>query len=55
MKGDRYETHCNNGSFCFLAVAAVALAADPWIGTWKLNPDKSKALGANCLTPPQQI
>jgi len=26
-----------------LSVATAAVAADPWIGTWKLNPSKSKA------------
>ncbi len=37
--------------FASLAVAAVALAADPWIGTWKLNPDKSKAPGGKLPHP----
>ena len=26
-----------------LAIATAAMAADPWVGTWKLNPAKSKA------------
>jgi hypothetical protein len=29
--------------FVLAAVATVAIAADPWNGTWKLNPAKSKA------------
>jgi hypothetical protein len=29
--------------FILAAVATVAIAADPWNGTWKLNPAKSKA------------
>jgi hypothetical protein len=28
-----------------LAVATAAMAADPWVGTWKLNPAKSTAPG----------
>lgn len=31
--------------FLLFAVATVALAANPWNGTWKLNPAKSKAPG----------
>ena len=29
--------------FLLAAVATVAMSADPWVGTWKLNPAKSKA------------
>jgi hypothetical protein len=29
--------------FLLAAVATFAMSADPWIGTWKLNPAKSKA------------
>ncbi len=32
-------------------VATVALAADQWNGTWKLNPDKSKAPGGQLPHP----
>jgi hypothetical protein len=31
--------------FLLVAVAIAAVAADPWVGTWKLNPAKSKAPG----------
>jgi hypothetical protein len=34
-----------------LAVATVAMAADPWNGTWKLNPAKSKAPGGKLPHP----
>jgi hypothetical protein len=34
-----------------LALAAAAMAADPWNGTWKLNPDKSKAPGGRLPHP----
>jgi hypothetical protein len=34
-----------------LAVATVATAADPWNGTWKLNPAKSKAPGGRIPHP----
>ncbi len=34
-----------------LAAAAVAVAADPWVGTWKLNPAKSKAPGGRLPHP----
>lgn len=34
-----------------LVVAAFAMAADPWNGTWKLNPDKSKAPGGRLPHP----
>jgi hypothetical protein len=37
--------------FLLLALATTALAADPWIGTWKLNPDKSKAPGGKLPHP----
>ena len=33
------------------AFATVAIAADPWVGTWKLNPDKSKAPGGRLPHP----
>ena len=34
-----------------LSVATAAMAADPWIGTWKLNPAKSKAPGGRLPHP----
>ena len=34
-----------------LAVAAAGMAADPWNGTWKLNPAKSKAPGGRLPHP----
>ena len=34
-----------------LAAAAAAVAADPWNGTWKLNPAKSKAPGGQIPHP----
>jgi hypothetical protein len=34
-----------------LAVAAAAIAADPWNGTWKLNPAKSEAPGGRIPHP----
>jgi hypothetical protein len=37
--------------FLLAALAAVAMAADPWTGTWKLNPDKSKAPGGRLPHP----
>ena len=38
--------------FLLLAtVATVAMAADPWVGTWKLNPAKSKAPGGRLPHP----
>jgi hypothetical protein len=37
--------------FILLAVATIAFAADPWVGTWKLNPDKSKAPGGKLPHP----
>jgi hypothetical protein len=37
--------------FLLAAAATVALAADPWNGTWKLNPDKSKASGGRLPHP----
>jgi len=38
--------------FVFAVVATVALAADPWNGTWKLNPAKSKASAGRGLPHP---
>ncbi len=37
--------------FVLAAVATVAMAADPWNGTWKLNPAKSKAPGGRLPHP----
>ena len=37
--------------FVLAAVATVAMAADPWAGTWKLNPAKSKAPGGRLPHP----
>ena len=37
--------------FLLVAVATVVMAADPWVGTWKLNPDKSKAPGGRLPHP----
>lgn len=37
--------------FIFAAAAAIAMAADPWTGTWKLNPAKSKAPGGRIPHP----
>jgi hypothetical protein len=37
--------------FVLAVAAAVALAADPWVGTWKLNPAKSKAPGGRIPHP----
>jgi hypothetical protein len=37
--------------FALAAAAAVALAADPWVGTWKLDPDKSKSPGGRLPHP----
>jgi hypothetical protein len=37
--------------FLSAALATVAMAADPWTGTWKLNPDKSKAPGGRLPHP----
>jgi hypothetical protein len=37
--------------FVLAAVATVAMAADPWVGTWKLNPAKSTAPGGRLPHP----
>jgi len=37
--------------FVLAALTAVAAAADPWTGTWKLNPAKSKAPGGRLPHP----
>jgi hypothetical protein len=37
--------------FILAVLATVALAADPWAGTWKLNPDKSKSPGGRLPHP----
>jgi hypothetical protein len=37
--------------FVLAAMAMVAMAADPWNGTWKLNPAKSKAPGGRIPHP----
>jgi hypothetical protein len=37
--------------FLLAAVAIVGMAADPWTGTWKLNPAKSKAPGGRIPHP----
>ncbi|MBN1570285.1 MAG: hypothetical protein JXA73_20755 [Acidobacteria bacterium] len=37
--------------FVLAAVATTAMAADPWNGTWKLNPAKSKAPGGRLPHP----
>lgn len=38
-------------TFLSVTLAAVAFAADPWIGTWKMDPAKSKFPG----TPPRDV
>jgi len=37
--------------FVLVVVATAAMAADPWNGTWKLNPAKSKAPGGRIPHP----
>ncbi len=37
--------------FLLAAVAMTAMAADPWNGTWKINPAKSKAPGGRLPHP----
>ena len=37
--------------FVLAAVATIAMAADPWNGTWKLNPAESKAPGGRLPHP----
>jgi hypothetical protein len=37
--------------FFLAAVATIAMAADPWNGTWKINPAKSKAPGGQLPHP----
>ena len=37
--------------FILAAAATAAMAADPWVGTWKLNPAKSKAPGGRIPHP----
>jgi len=37
--------------FFLAALSAVAIAADPWTGTWKLNPARSKAPGGRLPHP----
>jgi len=37
--------------FISAALIAVAIAAEPWVGTWKLNPAKSKAPGGRLPHP----
>jgi hypothetical protein len=37
--------------FLFAALATVVIAADPWVGTWKLNPEKSKSPGGQLPHP----
>ena len=37
--------------FFLVAVSTVAIAADPWVGTWKLNPAKSKSPGGRLPHP----
>ena len=37
--------------FILAAMATVAMAADPWTGTWKLNPAKSTAPGGRLPHP----
>jgi hypothetical protein len=37
--------------FLLAALATVTMAADPWTGTWKLNPDKSTAPGGRLPHP----
>ena len=37
--------------FVLAVMAAVGMAADPWTGTWKLNPEKSKAPGGRIPHP----
>ena len=37
--------------FLLAALATAAVAADPWVGTWKLNPAKSKAPGGRLPHP----
>lgn len=37
--------------FVLAAAAMVAMAGNPWVGTWKLNPAKSKAPGGRLPHP----
>ena len=37
--------------FVLAAMVATGMAADPWTGTWKLNPEKSKAPGGRIPHP----
>ena len=37
--------------FIIVAMASVSIAEDPWTGTWKLNPEKSKAPGGRIPHP----
>ncbi len=37
--------------YLLLALATIAFANDPWVGTWKLNPDKSRAPGGRLPHP----
>jgi hypothetical protein len=37
-----------------LILATAAMAADPSIGTWKLNPAKSKVISGDAGTPPRE-
>ena len=37
--------------FIIAAMTSVAMAEDPWNGTWKLNPEKSKAPGGRIPHP----
>jgi hypothetical protein len=37
--------------FLLAAVSTLAIAADPWTGTWKINPSKSKAPGGRLPHP----
>ena len=37
--------------FILTVMATVGMAADPWTGTWKLNPEKSKAPGGRIPHP----
>jgi hypothetical protein len=38
-----------------LAITSAAIAADPWTGTWKINPAKSKASAGRGLPHPSSI
>lgn len=51
MKGRDMRRSVITILFVLAAVATVVMAGDPWVGTWKLNPAKSKAPGGRLPHP----